>query len=70
MAGNFENRELVSKELIELNGIEIEGIPELPEGDITAVKMSVIAAANFYVTSLFLLAYNEKMPIEKAEIVF
>ena len=67
---NFADGELVSKELVDLNAIEFEGMPERAPGDMTAVELSVMAAANCYVTSLFLLAYNEKMPIEKAEIVF
>lgn len=67
---NFVNGELVSKKLIDLNAMNIEGLPERAAGDITAVEMFVLASANCYVTSLFVLAYNEKMPLEKVQIVF
>src|SRR5699024_4679638 len=52
--GTFEfvDGELAASELENLNKIEIEEMPEMPEGKMTAVEMLVVSTANCYATTL------------------
>src|SRR5699024_7518217 len=64
----FVDGELVKSELENLNKIEIEGMPEMPEGKMTAVEMLVASTANCYATTLHKNAFTDKIPLTKVKI--
>lgn len=65
----FEAGAPVFKELKDLNEIYIEGMPELPEDQMTAIEMLLASMANCYATTLHMLAYGAKIPLNKTEII-
>lgn len=67
---HFKAGELEKMELIDLNPIEIEGMPEGKEGDLTAVEMAVVSAAQCYATTLHMLAFNEDILLDEVTITF
>lgn len=66
----FKADELERITLEDLNAIEMEGMPEPKEGELTAVEMSVVAAAQCYATTLHLQAYNEGILLNEVMITF
>ena len=68
--GTFEfvSGELVASEMKNLNKIEIEGMPEMPKGKMTAVEMLVTSAANCYAMTLHKNAFTNKIPLTKVKI--
>ncbi len=67
---HFKAGELEKMELVDLNPIEIKGMPERKEGDLTAVEMAVVSAAQCYATTLHMLAYNEDISLDEVSIIF
>lgn len=67
---HFKAGELEKMELENLNEIEIEGLAEPEEGDLSPVEMTVVAVSQCYAITLYLQAHNEGISLDEVTIIY